>query len=254
MKVIAIVVIYNKKCSESVSLDGLRQYGNDIEVAVFDNSTKDYGNRKYCDKNGYQYYTMNRNIGLSKAYNYVIEQMRSDYYIILDDDTQLNEEYFKKLKLMIANLQYDVILPIVKADNMIISPSIVQFGCRVKRIRDINAVDEKHITAINSGMIVKKDVYNKIVYDEDLFLDYVDHEFMREVRKEHFRIKIMKDVVIFQNFSMLQKKDLKSERVRFDIYKKDFKEYCKKCNNMLYYYINIWQYSRNLKKKYGGGR
>ena len=47
----ALVVIYNKKCEESISLRRLEEYKNkNIKIIVFDNSDKDLGNENYCNK------------------------------------------------------------------------------------------------------------------------------------------------------------------------------------------------------------
>lgn len=251
MRIVAVVVVYNKKCSESISLKGLDKYGSDIDVVVFDNSTTDFGNEQYCRNRGYKYFTEKKNIGLSKAYNYVISQIECDYVMILDDDTELNKKYFDGIKKIASKLKYDIILPIVKAGNMIISPSVVQFGCRVNKIRNVNEIDIRKITAINSGMVVAKRVYDKIMYNEEIFLDYVDHDFMREIRENRFSIKVMTDVIILQSFSMVEKSDLMTEKGRREIYKKDFGVYCKNCKRRIFYHINIWQYNRRLKKKYG---
>lgn len=242
--VYALVVIYNKKCSDSKTLKLLKNYRKRLNIIVFDNSIENFNNGEYCKKYNIEYYTLNKNLGLSKAYNYVVERLNkndNDYIIILDDDTDLNINYFKEVFEKIKIKKYDVMLPIVKSNNQIISPSNVQFQCRVKRINEISKIDYRNITAINSGMIVRLSLYNQIQYSEDMFLDYVDHDFMKKVRTLNLNIHILNSE-IDQNFSRNQKGSLKGELFRFNIYKKDFRIYCKKSNRMLYYYINIFKF------------
>lgn len=241
----ALVVIYNKKCEDSLTLNTLKEYDNKLNIIVFDNSEKDFNNKDYCDRNNYKYYTKNKNVGLSKAYNYVlkkIEKKDDDYLIILDDDTNLTKQYFKEVFKETSLNKYDVLLPIVKSNNVIISPSKVQFNCRIKVIKNIAELNNKNITAINSGMVVKTNVYNDIIYNEDMFLDYIDHDFMSKIRKNNFKINVLKSEII-QNFSRNEKGNLKGALFRFNIYIKDFKIYCRNANKMIFYYINITKFA-----------
>lgn len=242
----ALVVIYNKKCEESISLRGLEEYKNkNIKIIVFDNSDKDLGNENYCNKKQIQYYTMKKNIGLSKAYNYVInkleEEKREGFMLLLDDDTELNEQYINEI---ISRTEKDrkseIIVPIVKSNDKIISPSNIIHGCRVKSIKDINEIDINRITAINSGMVVNLEVYKKIKYNEKMFLDYVDHEFCKEARKNNIKIDVL-ETELKQSFSREDKTiELKNVLKRLKIYKKDFKIYCyENVNGSFYYFLNI---------------
>ena len=241
----ALIVMYNKNCVNSKSFNFMKKYKDKIKTIIFDNSTIDLGNKKYCDKNNIEYYSVNKNIGLSKAYNYVISKIDlspNNYLIILDDDTQLNDEYIEEVLENIKTNEYDIYLPIIKSNQRIISPSNVQFNCRVKAISDIKQINMKKITAINSGMIIKTSIYNEILYNEQIFLDYVDHDFMKNVRKNKYKIKILNSV-LEQNFSRDEKGELQSELIRYKIYKKDFKAYCKNCKKITFYYINIFRFS-----------
>ena len=97
------------------------------------------------------------------------------------------------------------------------------------------------ITAINSGMIIKTNVYNNVKYNEDLFLDYIDHDFLRNIRKQNKKICII-DEDINQNFSRDEKNiNLNKALVRFKIYKRDFKKYCYNAGikGKVFYRINI---------------
>jgi len=237
----ALIVIYNKFCSESASFKFLEKNRNKLNIIVFDNSEVDYGNKKYCEDRKISYYTMNKNIGLSKAYNYVIKKICLDndkYLLILDDDTILNDNYLLEVLNKIRELKFDILLPVVKSNNEIISPSKIVFGCRVKKIKTINEIKDNSITGINSGMVVRTSVYNLIKYNDKMFLDYVDHEFMRKVRTKKFKIDIL-DSVIYQNFFMNEKSNIQTAKKRFQIYKNDFKKYCDICSNHVFYYINI---------------
>lgn len=241
----ALIVIYNKKCIDSKSFNFIKKYNDKIKIIIFDNSTKNLKNKDFCDANNIEYYSLNKNVGLSKAYNYVISKINvspDNYLMILDDDTSLNDNYFEEVFKSTKNGEYDLYLPIIEANKKIISPSNIQFNCRVKGISNIKKINMNKITAINSGMVVRTSVYNNITYNEKIFLDYVDHDFMKNIRKNGYRIKML-DSVIKQDFSRNEKGELTSELFRFKIYKKDFKIYCKDCKNIPFYYINTFKFS-----------
>ena len=250
--VYALVVVYNKKCQDSPSLVRLLQENKNINIIVYDNSSIDYGNKNFCKKHGIMYYTQNKNLGLSKANNFVVNKIKKNeknYLLILDDDTDLPNDYFDEIYKEIQNNTFDILLPIVMSNNQIISPCNVQFNCRIKKVKEINTIDLKKITAINSGMVVKTSIYNTIKYNEKLFLDYVDHDFMKNIRLTNYKIKIM-NTVIYQNFSRNTKNSIESEIFRFNIYLKDFKKYCKDCNNLKFYYVSSLKYRINEVCKY----
>lgn len=237
----ALIVIYNKPCIESTTFKFISNYSKKINIIVFDNSTIDYGNKEYCEANGISYYTVNKNIGLSRAYNFVLNKIKldkSDYLLILDDDTTLNDVYIKEVLESINENTADILLPLVWSKDELISPSYISFNCRVKKIKDARVINEKNITAINSGMVIRTNIYNDIKYNENLFLDYVDHDFMKKVRENNYKIKVLNSS-IYQAFSRNEKQSLSNVKIRFNIYKKDFKKYCIDCNKKWFYYINI---------------
>ena len=58
------------------------------------------------------------------------------------------------------------------------------------------------------------------------------------------------DSVIVQNFSRFQKNDKDKEQNRFRIYIRDFKQYCKECGEMPYYFISTMKYRAHQVIKY----
>lgn len=249
-----IIVIYNKNCEESISLQCIKKYNipDNFQIIIFDNSTSDLQNKQFCEENGFIYYGFNENRGLSKAYNYVISKIphnNDSYLFIFDDDTFITQEYFNEANELIQLKEFDIILPIVKAGNLIISPCNTKYRSGARSVKSIADIDMKKITAINSGMIVKLSVYDSISYNEDLFLDCVDHDFMYSVRAKNYRIKIMNSV-IFQNYSRKEKGSLEGAITRFNIYKKDFKVYAQKTANPFFYVLSMLKLAVENSVKY----
>lgn len=236
-----LVVIYNKKCINSRSIKCIidNSYYKYQQVIIFDNSETDFGNQSFCEKYGFVYYWFCENWGLSKAYNYVIHHLTNDGYLtILDDDTLITEDYFKEAKFLVETKEFDIILPVVKAGEAIISPCNTKYKSGSKIINDICDIDFRKISAINSGMIVKRTVYDSFTYNEDLFLDCVDHDFMLSVRNAGLKIKIM-ECTIEQNYSRKEKGSIHGAIIRFLIYKRDFKIYAERAGNLFFYYLSM---------------
>ena len=239
----ALIVIYNKACENSETLNSIYKWKDKIEIVIFDNSTKSNNNQAYCQREEILYFTEKKNLGLSKAYNYVIDRLSlndDDYIIILDDDTVLSDEYIEEV-LRSQHLDKDILLPIVRCNDKIISPTNIKFKCGSKIVKSIKDLKFDNMSAINSGMVICGRVFKNIRYNEDLFLDCVDHEFMRMVRNNKFSIYLLKNGII-QNFSRNEKPAIENALFRFKLYKADFKKYCKINNATLYYYLSIFKF------------
>ena len=249
-KIFAIIVLYNTKCDDSITYNKLKKINN-ISIIVCDNSTIVNDNKDKVCKDGFVYINMQGNKGLSKAYNKAIEEIKKIcgnqiYYVcIFDDDTEINH-FFEISKKYIETNMYDVYLPVIKTNQRILSPCNY-INNKIYSIESIEKVDLSHISAINSGMIIKSDVFKKIKYNENLFLDYIDHDFMLKVKKNNFKIKIIDDLVLTQHFSM-EENTIDSAYNRLKIMNKDLKEFYKK--NKLQYYKQIIAYKLVMIKKY----
>lgn len=237
-----LVVVYNKKCEDSHAICSLRKRKacENMQCIVYDNSTEEYGNAAFCDKHQFLYYGQGYNVGLSKAYNFVINTLKEKkgFLLILDDDTELTEEFFEELNKIEQDEAPGICVPVVMADTFILSPSMVKFKSGSATIRSVDDLRMDRITAINSGMVVNLNVYDRIHYNEDLFLDCVDHEFMRQARLNSIPIYVMQSS-IQQNYSRNERTELSQALKRFYIYKRDFRTYSKECNGMLFYYASI---------------
>lgn len=250
--IFAIVVVYNKSCEQSESLKCIDKYAKDISVIVFDNSITSNTNKEYCALKGYTYYGFCKNYGISKAYNYCIDHCeckKNDYFIILDDDTCLTEEYFSEVRKLSNDNAIDVGLPIVIAGDILFSPSNVRFGCTSKIVKSREELRVEHITAINSGMFIRYSTFDKARYNEALFLDNVDHDFMKQVRNAKLLIYIMESKII-QNYSNFELMNLESVLKRYVIFKHDYKLFCKSADRLWFYYLYMIKHTLLLSIRY----
>ncbi|MCM1466645.1 MAG: glycosyltransferase [Alistipes sp.] len=224
MKIYGIMVIYNKSLKKAAAYESLIQSG--IPLVICDNSTKESDNRELAEQNGSIYISMNGNQGLSKAYNRAISYIRDklgpgkeDYVCFFDDDTIIPDEYFDRLKEQDGG----IVLPIVKDRAGIMSP--VRLNNKiVTRFPDKNAVfhaKRECLSGINSGMAVRMEIFGEFRYNEEMFLDYIDHMFIMEMRKQKIYPQVC-DVELEQNFSALEDNKETAAR-RFALQKKDLR-------------------------------
>lgn len=252
MKIYALVIIYNKRCEDSSSIKAIQKYGKGIQVVVFDNSERKLDNNDYCIQYGYQYISQGENVGLSKAYNCAINHIiheDDDYLITLDDDTELTKEYFEELEILCGENRYDVILPVIRSSGIILSPSNLVNGCHSRTVNDIAELNQETITAINSGAVIRMGLYKKIQYNEALFLDYVDHDFMKKAHRNNAKFKVMRST-IKQHYSRHEKMPLEKALKRFDVETADFRTFCKEAGKIGFYRVYMIKLVSQLTLKY----
>lgn len=254
-KLFGIIVVYNKHVDDSVTYQCLKKEKN-LKVIVCDNSTKDYNNQATVESDGCIYIDMAGNAGLSKAYNRAIDKIFSVYpdsqgYIMLyDDDTFIPEDYFIKMKKALSRKKADIYLPIVKDEIGILSPSMMKkYYCHRAVGGNVWKIKPSEICGINSGMVISKDIFDNYRYNEEIFLDYVDHNFIRDMRRYHKKIEIVK-TYLQQSFSS-NIYDLDKELVRLAIFEKDINVFYKKgLGNRLFFHYTMMRRRMKLALKY----
>ena len=207
MEYFAVVVIYNKLIQNSASITSLLKLEiSNLHIIVIDNSLNEYVEQNSISHKDLKlkYYSMYGNVGLSKAYNYVLNTLKdkdsNDIVIWFDDDTPVSKLYFDELYKISENLNYDVFVPIIYGQNGVIySPN--KAGClKGKYIKSANQkIPNNKFNAINSCLAVRLKVYKGYTYDENLFMDCVDTKLFDDFRKLNLRYYVL-PVKIHQNF------------------------------------------------------
>ena len=182
-----LVVVYNKKFSESITLASILNLKLDKErtfLSIWNNGPNKLAQNEMistlnerCDLH------IGEDIGnrpLSKIYNQFVEETNSRVTIILDDDTEINQSYFSKAKLL---PDYKVALPLVKDTGKIFYP--VVDGKVVSKTCEIDSCSTV-FSAMSGVMIGRKildDVYSKYqsYFDERFALYGVDTSFFARV-------------------------------------------------------------------------
>lgn len=249
-----IMVVYNKLVDDSITYQCLKEAAN-IYVVVCDNSNKPFSNRETVEQDGYIYIDMEGNCGLSKAYNRALDAISvrnpsmDGYVMIFDDDTFLPADFFEKMSEAIASSRADIYLPIVEDEIGILSPNVMKKYYCHRVIADVWSIKKEELCGINSGMTIRLALFQRYRYDEGLFLDYVDHNFLRDMRKDQRKLAIV-DTKIRQTFSSNTDSKEKAT-VRFQIFKKDINHfYAHGFWNRFFFYYVITRRKIELARKY----
>ncbi len=222
-----VIVIYNKHCQASSTCQCLAEIAG-INVIIVDNSTQDNDNESFALAHEWTYISMNGNEGLAKAYNRAVEAIaQPDALVCLfDDDSHIDDNYFTNMaNAAVADESATVFLPQVYDKHGLMSPSIVN-GFKVRRTSDTTEVTQANITGINSGMAVRRRVFDEYRYDERYFLDYIDHSFIRDMKKRSQRIVVTEARLTHSVFFENTEENFEAIAKRMQIFKKDYKIFC----------------------------
>lgn len=223
MSIYGIIVLYNKTFDKT-SYKELMEHG--VSLIVCDNSTRAMGNGAAVANAGAHYISMGGNKGLACAYNKAIDMIRDklspkkdDYVCLFDDDTEIPSRYLNEIKAR----REPILLPIVSDGTGIMSPCLMKNKIvkRFDSVRDAMKADPRQITGINSCMAVRWDCYNNYRYDEAMFLDYIDHAFILDMRKKEIYPTVF-NFQIRQHFSAVEDTKKKAAK-RFARQKLDLK-------------------------------
>jgi len=193
-KFLVIIPTYKKTLtSESNALKSLRNIVNenlDLNIAIWNNGPFDIFDDLFfpdciniIDHLG--------NESLATAYNQCIGNMTSDFYIILDDDTFVNDDLFIEINNQFIQGESDkLMLPKVRVSNKLISP--------VKEPKNIvfesGVFSSKDFRAIGSGLIIPQSIistWGGDIFDSNLTLYGIDTVFCYEYTKRYKEIIVL---------------------------------------------------------------
>lgn len=250
-----VCVVYNKNINDIVSYNQFLKSSKEnkcVRLMVVDNSTEQHivKNNLEMEKE-FIYLNSDGNIGLSKAYNkalaYIDNQKLSTsniWVMLADDDTIFPEKYLINLikaikEIDATGVKCALISTNIKTNNGCMSPFTIK-GLAINAFEGETGKYYSNIYAINSGLCIKRDLLKLIGdYDENLFLDYVDIYFFDRVKKAGKGNLLIIDGDVQQKFSAVQDKSNGDSKKRFQIFKKDFTQYCRTTNKSVLFWLFI---------------
>lgn len=225
----AVVVVYNVFCGDSETCQALMQMQDEhLNVIIYDNSTKDYENRQFCETHGWDYLGGTGNRGLSVAYNACIDHVKARLdgclLCLFDDDTKISADYFQLLQAAASECTERIFVPLIYSGGNLMSPCILKPGYHIGKFdSDAVALDYagNDLSAINSCMALDIRIFDDYRYDEQIFLDGIDHKFLRDMKARGERIKVF-PYRCDHAFSGDELPPKESALFRFRLFKKDF--------------------------------
>ncbi|WP_420363708.1 glycosyltransferase [Curtobacterium aetherium] len=170
-----------------------------------------------------EYIWMGGNRGLSVAYNRAVSQLPDSctHVCFLDQDTEDAQGYLNEL-LVPGELMTDVTLPLVTAGDVILSPCR-RVGYWYRPIRRLGT-PPANMSWINSGMVIRRNLLDRVQFSEELFLDYVDHQFAVDVQRFKPSISVRWENRLSQDFSRATDNRHQAES-RFSIFTRDIRRF-----------------------------
>ncbi len=225
-------IVYNKKIADVGSLKQFQSLADkytDVRILFYDNSTnvdvlqanqsgKYPSHTKYVNNKG--------NVGLSKAYNKVLDAVNSEDWIFwADDDTDFSDQYLGNVYQAAKNGECNIIAGVVQTTvNTILSP--IQRNPKKYQKLSIDTIHSE-VYCINSGLCMRRSLYDVIGrYDERMFIDMIDYWLFDELRKYNLDKVLLVRGSVIQNFSGNEAASFKKLIGRFKIFTKDFNQYC----------------------------
>jgi hypothetical protein len=185
-KINFIVVLYSTEPGSSKTLRSLSnvdflKHKIDAAYCIHDNSSSGFDlsaiQKILGDVN---YYHTGENKMLSTVYKELIEDNREcDYYIILDDDSVIDDSYLLSLAPFFES-KLKVAIPLIKHNGDLISPGRVS-GVRGYALKEssvrVGAIKSTNLVAMMSGTVLSKSIVEELRFDERLSFYGVDTKF-----------------------------------------------------------------------------
>ena len=209
-----LIVLYECKVKDSSSYNSLlksSEYLSESKLILWDNSPSVQSiNSQVSELKSVEYLHTSETMSLSQIYNRVIKETNHyDYLVILDQDSSFSIDFFEKLNNAIfKNSTINLFLPIVKAEQTIVSPGDYKtFKGSYWKKEKSGLIKAKNVLAINSGMVINfkylKNIY--IGYDERLRFYGTDTFFMLDYQKNNEFLFVIN--YIFKHKSALLDRD-----------------------------------------------
>jgi len=180
-----------------------------FEVLIYDNSLKKTSLPDTISI-PFTYVHDPSNNGLVGAYNLALKKSincRSDWLLLLDQDTTLNSEYLESICAIIYQNKKDLncaaIVPKLKEKNRIISPvRVMRWGRLVPVDKQFCGVAPWEVSALNSTSLLRISAIRTIGgFHPEFWLDYQDHWIFNRLSFYDFKIFVL-DIVLEHQLSV----------------------------------------------------
>lgn len=227
MKILLIIVIYNKCISTLSVLQQLRMNSAAIDIVIYDNSPTP---QKVPIINGFNliYLHDESNAGVSRAYNVGAvraKELGNDHILVLDQDTDFSLNDLSKYETAYRKYGPDYLYaPVVCNAVMtkVYSPAFINHFVGKAQAYESFAFSEEYNligkSAINSGLMIPLVLFEKIGgFNEKLKLDFSDYYFIEKYKALNKNI-ILVAVYLKHSISGDEGKNFAQEYNRFSYF------------------------------------
>ena len=197
-----LIVLFNKEIFDSKTFHAIlnaKESLNNTQIVLWNNgllAISEY------EKNKIKQLAMNiklheslSNISLSVIYNRFVSGYKSNKYIIMDDDSEPNKDYFAKVS---SSCNSGLLIPTIEAGGEVTGPIV---NGRIAKLGMLSEGDK--VQAIASGLVISativallKSKYGR-VFDEHFYFYGVDTSFFHRFNK----LKLGAKVEVFKGFN-----------------------------------------------------
>lgn len=198
MQPYVVLVLYQTLWNEVAAKDLLTKWLTQNRLAgllIYDNSPKAQQHPDFhLPKVTYQHHPENLGIAIAYQTAYANLAQEINWLMLLDQDTQLTEDYLKQAEQVIKTNHSNLaaIVPKVFADNRQISPIAADQYIRSGFQEIASGITNNRIMAINSGSIWQRDFLNMIGgFNLTFPLDFLDHWLFYMVYQKQWQVAIL---------------------------------------------------------------
>lgn len=220
VRLLAVVVLYKQKPSDSSTLKSLRAAISrldpgqaDVRIVLYDN-TPGGQDRAAALPSDVHYEADTENGGLAKAYNYALQVAHEngyDWLLTLDQDTMLPPDFMGKLANTITHVaplnHVAAIVPSISSDGRLISPSVprLYWAYAMHFPDNFIGISPHDLTlAVNSASTLRVSALRAAGgYDPRFWLDYCDVVMFYRLQSNHQRVFIAGNIHVEHEASVL---------------------------------------------------
>lgn len=255
-KILFVLVCYKEKYWETISFLNLVKShkingdGEVLSIFIVDNTDlPDWNAKKVIDddKIKISYCRLDQNPGISAAYNkaYIYACENSyEWLVFMDQDTALpNNFYFVYYSAAKRNnFLLPIKLPIIYyAEGKILSPAkyINYRSYPMKVSIHSSTIVSRKVSTINTGLMVSTKFYKQNgKYNENLRLDFCDHDFIERAKMTVKKFEIL-PLTLNQDFSS-HTDDIFSAISRYKLYLRDLQVYKNnRCKLKIFLFVDL---------------
>lgn len=248
-KVMAVVVLYNVSIDKCITLQTLNASLKNAEccmdIVIYDNSPiPSLLNYTYSNLTIIDYFTDTTNSGVSRAYNYALNQCTTLFktsLLLLDQDTNVAMNFIEVLCMNMVKYPYIKLFAPIIINNQsdYLSPSRQIFGwSRVSKSVNIGINSFKKQSLINSGLLVNVDALLSIGgFNYNLPLDFSDAYIIDKFRALDYEFCLIDST--FNHSLSNEETDIEKIKKRYLIYIKSAKIYRNATNKSLLFSLLV---------------